>query len=412
MTSPSDVFVWVWLPGTTTPVVAGRIRAFGKGYQFAYGESYRSRDEAVSLFTPQLPLDPGWIDPPEGQELAGCLSDASPDAWGQHVIVARLTGRMGDDADDVQLDKVTYLLESGSNRIGALDFQTSATEYVPRAETATLAELQSAAQILMDSGELSEGLARALVDGTAVGGARPKVLITDNGVDCIAKLSMSTDPYPVVKAEAAAMELARRVGIDVPRSTLVESLGRDVLVVERFDRPAPGERRMMVSALTMTGYSDFLGARYATYPEFLEVLRAWSRTGRGLGRTLFERVVFNVAIGNTDDHARNHAAFWDGRHLELTPAYDLCPQLRTSREANQAMGIDSDNNRRSTFAHCVDSAAEYGLDRREAREIVDQQVTTIEEQWNDVADQARLTDRAKRALFRRQILNPYALSRD
>ena len=193
------------------------------------------------------------MDPPEDQEMAGCLWDASPDSWGQRVIIARLIGRVGQAADDIQFDKTTVLIESGSNRIGALDFQTSPTEYVPRAATATLEELQTAALALLAGEDLPEELARALVDGTAVGGARPKVLITDDGVEFIAKLSTSTDPCPIVKAESAAMELARRVGIDVPQTRLVESLGRDVLLVERFDRPAPGERRMMVSALTMLG---------------------------------------------------------------------------------------------------------------------------------------------------------------
>ncbi len=410
MTSPSDVYVWVWLPGATSPIVAGRIRWTGRTFQFGYGASYLERADAISLFAPQLPLGTGWMDPPEDQEMAGCLWDASPDSWGQRVIIARLTGRVGQAADDIQFDKTTFLIESGSNRIGALDFQTSPTEYVPRAATATLEELQTAALALLAGEDLPEELARALVDGTAVGGARPKVLITDDGVEFIAKLSTSTDPFPIVKAESAAMELARRVGIDVPQTRLVESLGRDVLLVERFDRPAPGERRMMVSALTMLGYGDFLGARYASYPDLFDVLRQWSASGEGLGRALFERLVFNVAIGNTDDHARNHAAFWDGQHLELTPAFDICPQMRTGREANQAMDIDSKGNRHSTFALCIDSASEYGLSRSDAQDIVDQQVTIIREQWDAVAGMAHLTDVERKALFGRQILNPYASS--
>jgi serine/threonine-protein kinase HipA len=411
MTSPSDFFVWVWLPGATSPVVAGRIRRTDRLYQFGYGQSYLSRSDAVSLFTPQLPLQEGWMDPPDDdQEMAGCLWDASPDGWGQRVIIARLTGKVGQEADDIQFDQGTFLLESGSNRIGALDFQASADDYVPRMETATLDELHAAAEAVLAGEDLRDELARALVDGTAVGGARPKVLIKDGGVEYIAKLSTSTDPYPMVKAEAAAMELARRVGIQVPNSRLTQSLGRDVLLVERFDRPAPGERRMMVSALTMLGFGTLLGARYSTYPDLLNELRKWAISGVGLGRTLFERVTFNVAVGNTDDHARNHAAFWDGRHLELTPAYDLCPQQRTGREASQAMGINAANHRSSTFATCVASAAEYGLTGGEAREVVDRQVTLIQEQWDEVAEMAELTATEKRALFQRQILNPYASS--
>jgi serine/threonine-protein kinase HipA len=402
----SNAFVWAWLPGATEPVVAGRVSPSGDGYRFAYGESYLALPDAISLFTPELPLGPGWMDRPDGLDMAGCLWDSSPDSWGQRVIIARLTGEYGAAADRVSLDKLTFLLESGSNRIGGLDFQASATEYVPRQETATLDELHAAADALQ-AGELQPALAAALVDGTAVGGARPKVLVSDGEREYIAKLSTSTDTYPVVKAEAAGLELARRVGIDAPNSRIVTSLGRDVLLVERFDRPGHGRRRMVVSALTMLGYGDFLGARYSSYPELLDILRALSASGRGLGRSVFERIVFNILIGNTDDHARNHAAFWDGTHLDLTPAYDLCPQPRSGTEANQAMDIGR-GSRTSRLVTCLDAAAIYGLTRSQAQDVIDQQVSTIRDSWADVCDVARLTTVESHAMFGRQILNSYA----
>lgn len=409
MTSPSDAYVWAWLPQATSPVVAGRIRPYGSGFQFAYGESYLSRSEAISLFTIELPLRTGWIDPPEAMEMAGCLWDSNPDSWGQRVIIARLTGLLGAPADEVVLDKTTFLLESGSNRIGGLDFQASATDYVPRMETATLDELHAAADTLQ-SGELDPHLSRALVDGTAVGGARPKVLIRDGDVEFIAKFSTSSDLFPIVKAEALGMELARRVGINTPNAKIVRSLGRDVLLIERFDRPGSGRRRMMVSALTLLGFGDFLGARYSSYPDLLNVLRQWSGSGKNLGRTLFERIVFNIAIGNNDDHARNHAAFWDGQHLELTPAYDLCSQPRSASEANQAMDISESGARSSRFATCLKAASEYGLTGAEAQDIVDFQIATIKENWGEVADLVELTPVDRNNLWGRQILNPYAFT--
>lgn len=416
MTSPSDApartgsaFVWAWLPGADKPVVAGRLSRYGDGYRFGYGESYLARADAISLYSPELPLRPGWIDPPEGLPMAGSLWDASPDSWGQRVIIARLTGRHGAAADEITLDRLTILLESGSNRIGALDFQARPDEYVPRTEPATLDKLHSAADALQ-AGTLREDLAAALVHGTSVGGARPKVLISGGGTEYIAKLSTSTDVYPVVKAEAAGLELARRAGIDAPASRLVTSLGREVLLVQRFDRPGGGTRRMIVSGLTMLGFGDFLGARYSSYPEILDVLRGSSSTGEGLGRRLFERIVFNIVIGNNDDHARNHAAFWDGTHLDLTPAYDLCPQLRSGTEVNQAMDIDREGRRASKFSVCENAAHIYGLTRAQARDIIDHQVTAVRENWNEVCDLAWLTRAESRALFGRQILNPYAFT--
>lgn len=405
---PTEAFVWVWLPAAADPVVAGQLRRVGGQHRFIYGRSYLDRPDAVSLYGPELPLRPGWIDPPPGLDMAGCLWDASPDSWGQRVIDVRLAGgRHGDCADLAEATKLTYLLESGSDRIGALDFQRSARNYVSRMEDASLDEMNAAA-LAFERGELSAALTDAFVHGTAVGGARPKVLVRDDKTSWIAKLSTSTDPYPVVRAEGVAMALARRVGIHVPRTVQTTSLGRDVLLVERFDRPGGGRRRMMVSALTMLGFGDFLGARYSSYVEMLDVLRRHGRDGETAGRMLFERIVFNIAIGNSDDHARNHAAFWGGSELELTPAYDLCPQLRSGTESRQAMDITADGRRDSRFAVCVEAAGSYGLTTRQAHDIIDQQVSTIRESWPDAADEARLTSDDRAYLWGRQILNPYA----
>lgn len=401
-------FVWVWLPGATEPVVAGRIDLVDGRHRFIYGRSYLNNPDAVSVYTPELPLVPGWQDPHDGLDMPGCLWDASPDSYGQRVIDVRLAGLRFADADGLPpAGKLTCLLQSGSDRIGALDFQRSGTEYVPRTETATLDELHAAAQSL-ERGELSATLSDAFVHGTSVGGARPKVLIRDRDTSWIAKLSTSTDPYPVVKAEAAAMALARRAGIDVPRTRVTRSLGRDVLLVERFDRPGGGRRRMMVSALTMLGFGDFLGARYSSYLDLVDVLRRNGAHGARAGRVLFERVVFNIAVGNNDDHARNHAAFWDGQELELTPAYDLCPQLRSGTQSRQAMDITSDGNRDSRFAVCLDAAASYGLTDAQARDVIDSTVSVIRDNWDAVADEVGLTRDERAQLWRRQILNDYA----
>lgn len=167
---------------------------------------------------------------------------------------------------------------------------------------------------------------------------------------------------------------------------------------------------MLVSGLTILGFGDFLGARYSSYPDMLDVLRQLSASGKGLARTVFERIVFNIIIGNTDDHARNHAAFWDGRHLELAPAYDLCPQPRSGTEANQAMDISRAGARVSTFKTCVDAAADYGLTPVQAQDIIDRQVTIVRQSWADVREIARLTRVESNALFGNQILHPFAFS--
>ena len=239
---PTSAFVWVWLPGAAEPVVVGRLDDDAGTYRFTYGRSYLARDDAVAIYTPELPLRDGRIAPLRGLTMAGCLRDAGPDAWGQRVILARRLGHLDASADTDTLTPLTYLLESGSDRIGALDFQASATEYQPRsADHPTLADMQSAADRLTAGETLTPDLADALLHGTSIGGARPKVtLADDHGRPVIAKLSTQTDTYPVVKFEAVAMGLAQRVGVTVARTRLTQSLGRDVLLVDRFDRPGGG----------------------------------------------------------------------------------------------------------------------------------------------------------------------------
>ena len=126
------------------------------------------------------------------------------------------------------------MLDSGSDRIGALDFQQSATQYVPRhTQKPTLEELLTAAEKVERGMPLSPELDQALLHGTSLGGARPKVLLEDGERKFIAKFSASHDLYSVVKAEFIAMRLADEVGLDVAPVHLRKALGKDVLLIER-----------------------------------------------------------------------------------------------------------------------------------------------------------------------------------
>ena len=406
MTSePQRAFVWVWLPGETDPVVAGRLDDDGALIRFTYGQSYLARENRIALYLPELPLGRGPISPLVG-DVAGCIADAAPDSWGRRVILNRRVGQSAHETIDLRL--LTYLLESGSDRIGALDFQESASEYVTRgAAGATLAELADSAERVERGVPLSPELDQALLHGSSVGGARPKALLGDGPRRLIAKFSSPTDTYPVVKGEFVAMELARRVGLDVASVELTHALGRDVLLIDRFDRPAGGGRWAMVSALTILGL-DEVGARYASYAALAQTIRARFTDPVPTLRELFSRITFNVLTGNNDDHARNHAAFWDGTALTLTPAYDICPQPRAGGETAQLMAIGPDGYRMSQVAGCVARASTYLLSEPQAREIVDRQIETIAIDWAEVCDLAGLSEVDRAGFWRRQFLNPYA----
>jgi serine/threonine-protein kinase HipA len=406
---PEEAYVWVWLPGAEDPVVAGVLEPAGPIVNFTYARSYLERAEAIPLYLPELPLERGPISPRVG-EIAGCIADAGPDAWGQRVILNHQVGRDALDTDD--LGTLTYLLDSGSDRIGALDFQQSPSEYVPRtkgeAQLSELDQLASSAEKVERGEPLSEALDQALLHGSSVGGTRPKALLSDGTRKLIAKFSSTTDRYSVVKGEFVAMELARRAGLRVAGVEMTHALGRDAILVERFDRPAGGGRRPVVSALTMLGL-DELGGHFASYADLADLIRARFTDPIATLRELFARIAFNILAGNSDDHARNHAAFWDGAELTLTPAFDICPQPRVGGEGSQAMAIGPDGYRMSQIAGCVARAATYRLDEGEAREIIDHQIDVIRGQWGEVCDLAEMSRVDRANFWGRAFLNDYAL---
>ena len=178
-----EAYVWAWLPGETAPVVAGRLYARDGLVSFNYGRSFRELRGAIPLYLPELPLKAGELPLLPGLTMPGCIRDAAPDAWGRRVILNRRFGVKGDDIAQLDLSELTFLLESGSDRIGALDFQSSPTHYEPRAlANATLEELVQSAERVEKGIPLTPELDQALHHGSSIGGARPKALIEDGAV--------------------------------------------------------------------------------------------------------------------------------------------------------------------------------------------------------------------------------------
>ena len=418
--SEKEAFVWIWLPNETVPVVAGRLESDNDNILFNYGKSYLERVNdsklVMPVYEPELPLASGALPLLDGLTMPGCIRDAAPDAWGRRVIINKKLGLRNAGTDTAELSELTYLLESGSDRIGALDFQRSPTEYVPRsANNVSMAELIESAERVEQGVPLTPELDQALFHGSSIGGARPKALIQDQGKKYVAKFSSSTDLYSVVKAEFIAMRLAAIAGLNVAPVKLARAANKDVLLIERFDRLSKSSasdqkdwsRKAMVSALTILGLDDMM-ARYASYEKFAEIIRRRFSAPKDTLRELFSRLVFNILCGNTDDHARNHAAFWNGTELTLTPAYDICPQGRTGNEASQAMLISGSNNL-SQLKSCLDAAKHFLLSEEEARAIFAHLISSIEQHWQSVCDEAGLSDVDKSLLWGRQFLNPYSI---
>ena len=396
----SEAYVWIWLPGADSPVVCGKLFSRGDSCSFVYGLSYLENPAAIALDPLELPLREEVFSPSFG-ELHSVLRDAAPDAWGRRVLHYRHGGR--------PLSELDYLLLAGNDRVGALDFTTSATDYrtTSTSPPPSLAELIDAAQTLEAGKTLPESLGNALLHASSVGGARPKALLSDAQRKWIAKFSSSSDYYPVVRYEYAAMWLAGQCGITVPETRRLRKLDRDVLLVERFDRVAikdRWQRRFLISGLTALKLHE-TEAILASYPDLAAFIRRRGRNYPDDSRQLYRRMVFNILIGNTDDHARNHAFFWDGQEYALTPAYDICPMLRVGQTAAQAM-IVGKTGRESTLRNASSEAEQFGLTRTEAAGLNDELATIIREKWPEAADRAELTKEESQALQQATILSP------
>lgn len=403
----SEAFVWVYLPERGEPVVCGRLFARDDGaYSFVYGRSYRDREDAIPLDPDTMPLGANASTGRRAGALPGPIRDSGPDAWGRYVMEYRRGG--------AHLDEIDLLLSGDGDRIGALEFSKSATE-CSAAETraVTLADMEAAARGAQEGAPLPPALIDALLHGTSVGGARPKATVHLGDRHWVAKFSSTTDRYRVVRWEAATLTLARAAGIRVPEHRLEHVNARDVLLVERFDRERTGRgvhRRLMLSALTLLDLDDTEGM-LASYPDLGEILLRHAHDATSDRHELFRRMVFNILVGNEDDHAKNHACFWDGSRLRLTPAYDLLPQRRAGIEGRQAMivGELGPGGRESTLANALTGATRFGLDQDEAVAMAEGVLRVVRECWEQCFTDAQVPRIEIDALRGTSVLSPLAV---
>lgn len=402
MKNKQEAYVWIFLPGKTNAVVAGKMTEENALYSFRYGQSYLENSMAMPLSPFELPLTSDIFFPTGLNVMPACIRDAGPDAWGRRLIDYKYANLHANELD--------YLLLSGSNRIGALDFQESSKNYLPReSKNVSLEDLLQVSELVLAEKPIPKALEYALIRGTSVGGARPKALIQHQGKEYIAKFGLTQDTFNPIKAEFIGMQLAKAVGIDVPSVFLQKALHKDILMIERFDRVPLAEgmsRKLMLSALSLLKLNE-MEARYASYIDLSEIIRQSFKNPKRQMQELYKRLIFNILIGNTDDHARNHSAFWDGQHLELTPAYDICPQSRIGREATQAMAIQGAEGNFSTLNNVLSVCEYFQIDHLKAKEMIEKMIQGIKENWETVCEAAKISLTDKEKLWEKSVLNPF-----
>lgn len=267
------------------------------------------------------------------------LRDSSPDNWGRRVI-HRIYGNQ-------ITSELEYLALSNFGRIGNLVFSI----YPPEQIGNVVSELQEDQNFSLSDlhhqfdlvDKKTPILEAALNHGTSIGGARPKASVRIDNIDYIAKFGSTTDVHPVVESEFIAMTIAKQIGLNVSDLKLEYlSSGKPVILVKRFDRERIDGKlycKPIVSALTVLQLEE-MTSRYASYADLAGFCRGNDK------KDLFKRIVFNLMIGNTDDHTRNHSFFWNDKTetITLTPIYDIAPIPRKTNIVSQAMILPNGKN--------------------------------------------------------------------
>jgi serine/threonine-protein kinase HipA len=388
MTSEREAYVYIQLPGTldTVPAALLKVQSLPDGTQigrFRYGDRYLQRAEAVALDPFRLPLDKTIHEFTQLKGIPGAVRDASPDAWGRRVIEHKLERAAGD------LHEIDYLLHGPQDSAGYLTFGLKAEPLAPKRRynhTHQLAELVAAAQAIEEGRPVSVHLLEQLDPGTSMGGARPKATIEDANCLWLGKFPATDDRYNLQRIEYATLDLARRCGLNVTQARLQAVGDSDVLMLQRFDREHTDKgylRFGLVSGLTVLDCDDsHLNRERWSYPLLADNLRRWSDKPEADCAELFQRMVFNAAVTNNDDHPRNHALLRQPKGWRLSPAYDLVPTPVASLERRDLALTVGDYGRTASLYNLLSQAGRFGLSAADARKEIEQIVAVVR-RWRE-----------------------------
>jgi serine/threonine-protein kinase HipA len=400
--APTECFGYITLPGTTEPVTAARFeltadRAGTPLGRLVYGKSYLERSDTVPFDPVELKLTSRVYETTMLKGVFGALRDASPDSWGRRVI-ERHVGKS-------PLSELDYLLESPDDRAGALSFGLGQKPPAPKRkfnQTIALDKLQARADAIVNDEELPADpevlqAEELLLEGTSMGGARPKVVVEDDEGLWIAKFNRSDDRWNYARIERAMLVLARACGLTTAESKVVSIGARDVLLIKRFDREKTGagyQRARLVSALTLLRTDDSAQLRDKwSYILLVEELRRVSAEPKKDAAELFRRMCFNALISNTDDHPRNHAIIAKGRDWKLSPAYDLTPIPQVSLERRYLAMTCGDQGRFANSRNLLSQSARFLLPNDDAKAIVDTMKDRVKGTWYETARTAGVSEK-------------------
>ena len=403
-TGKQDIYIYAHWKGLEEPQLMGVLSAlYAKGkkaFSFEYDKDWLKTKEQM-LLDPDIQFYSG-PQYPNNKENFGVFLDSMPDTWGRTLMKRRASQEAAANNEKAKtLYEIDYLLGVyDESRMGALRFKLDIegpflddNQLNPTPPWSSIRELQEAAKNFEnddDNDEVKKWLAVLMAPGSSLGGARPKANILDENKELwIAKFPSKNDTVDKAAWEYLAYRLAIKAGIHMAPSKIEKISGSfNTFFTKRFDREE-GCRLHFASAMTMTGNNeDTIRDDTASYLELAEFIQNHGAMVNDNLEQLWRRVVFNIAISNTDDHLRNHGFILTNQGWLLSPAYDLNPSIDKD---GLALNIDMDNN--ALDYDLVKSIGEFfRLDDKQMDKII-QEVLTVVETWKEVAKEIGIANK-------------------
>jgi serine/threonine-protein kinase HipA len=393
----TNIYVYAHWQGMVEPKLIGTLSAHqGKGrksFSFEYDKNW-IKSEQQFLLDPDIQWFSGQQFPNQ-KENFGIFLDSMPDTWGRTLMKRRESQNAKESGLTVtNLYEIDYLLGVyDESRMGALRFKLDINgpflddnKNTPTPPWSSIRELQQAANLIesdKDNDEIKKWLAILIAPGSSLGGARPKANLLDEHKNLwIAKFPSQNDIIDKAAWEYLAYKLALKAGINMASSKIEKISGKyHTFFTERFDR-SKGERIHFASAMTMTGNNEEnirdTTASYLDIAEFIQYNGAEITTDL---HQLWRRIIFNIAISNTDDHLRNHGFILTSKGWRLSPAYDINP---STDKNGLALNIDMNNN--ALDFELAKSVGEYfKLNKEQMNVIIDEVLQSVGE-WKTIAN--------------------------
>lgn len=403
-TGKQDLYIYAHWKDLEEPQLIGVLSAlYAKGkkaFSFEYDKEWLKSKN-------QMLLDPdiqfyGGPQYPNNKENFGVFLDSMPDTWGK-TLMKRREAQRAKDANETPhtLYEIDFLLGVyDESRMGALRFKLTPegpflddNELNPTPPWSSIRELQEAAKNFEndnDNDEVKKWLAVLMAPGSSLGGARPKANILDENKELwIAKFPSKNDTIDKAAWEYLAYQLAIKAGICMAPSKIEKISGSfHTFFTKRFDREE-GSRLHFASAMTMTGHNeDTIRDHAASYLELAEFIQNYGAMVNDNLAQLWRRIVFNIAISNTDDHLRNHGFILTKQGWILSPAYDLNPSIDKD---GLALNIDLYNN--ALDYELVKNVGEFfRLNGNEMDDIINEVIVVVST-WREVAKKIGISNK-------------------